>query len=251
MESTPLPDVGDILILRADRLYAELLRQYALHVYPNARIKMASSIDAAETLLAAGDISLIVTGIGPSLRGDVLDLLQRCATRPGHGPRVLVVTAGCEYRVLSALRTLSVGGVFDSATEDPDSFLRALQIVAAGGRFWSQSVLDYMERMGVASTAIFRLLTAFEQVVLSTIGDGSDDAAAARSLGLSPATVSTVRRELHRKLGVQHRGELVRVAAQHGFVRFTPAGVIRPGYALLRAGYHSRRPKTPVTKSGR
>jgi hypothetical protein len=49
-----------------------------------------------------------------------------------------------------------------------------------------------------------------------------------------------VRRGLHRKLGVQHRGELVRVAAQKGFVRFTPDGVERPGFALLTAAYHPR-----------
>ena len=76
--------------------------------------------------------------------------------------------------------------------------------------------------------------------MLSVIGDGCDDLAAAGQLGLSPATISTVRRALHRKLGVQHRGELVRMAAQKGYVRFTPAGVERPGFGLLAAAYQPR-----------
>ena len=63
---------------------------------------------------------------------------------------------------------------------------------------------------------------------------------AASKLGLSPATIGTVRRNLHRKLGIQHRGELVRIAAQNGFVRFTPAGIVRPGFALLVAACQRR-----------
>jgi DNA-binding CsgD family transcriptional regulator len=97
--------------------------------------------------------------------------------------------------------------------------------------------------MGSTPAARFRQLTAFEQVVLSVVGDGCDDIEAARRLSLSPATISTVRRGLHRKLHVQHRGELVRLAAQAGFVRFTPEGVERPGFGLLTAAYHPRDPK--------
>ncbi len=145
--------------------------------------------------------------------------------------------------MLAALRTLEIKGVFDAANEPPETLMTALRAVAQGSRYWSQTLVDFLQEMSSTSTGLFRLLTAFEQVVLSIIGDGCDDNVAARKLGISPSTVSTVRRELHRKLGVQHRGELVRAAAQHGFVRFTPGGVIRPGFALLCAGYHARKPR--------
>jgi DNA-binding NarL/FixJ family response regulator len=118
-----------------------------------------------------------------------------------------------------------------------------MRSVAAGSRYWSPAVARRMRQVAAAPSALFRILTAFEQLVLSVIGDGCDDVEAARRLGLSPSTISTVRRGLHRKLGVQHRGELVRVAAQQGFVRFTPDGVERPGFALLSAAYHPRGPK--------
>jgi DNA-binding NarL/FixJ family response regulator len=181
------------------------------------------------------------------LESDVLDLLGERILTPTGMQRVLVVTVRREYRVLAALRGLAIDGVFDSATERPAEFVNALKAISTGGRYWSQSVLDHMHRVGSASTALFRLLTSFEQVVLSVIGDGCDNNVAARTLKLSPATVSTVRRELHRKLGVQHRGELVRVAAQHGFVRFTPGGVIRPGFGIMCAAYQARRAKKAET----
>jgi DNA-binding NarL/FixJ family response regulator len=159
-----------------------------------------------------------------------------------------VVTVRLEYRVLAALRTLAVEGAFDSAAGSPEELTLAFQTLANGKRYWSQSILDHMHRVGSASNALFRLLTNFEQVVLSVIGDGCDNVVAAQKLNLSPATVSTVRRELHRKLGVQHRGELVRVAAQHGFVRFTAGGVVRPGFGLMCASYQSRRTKRSPVK---
>src|SRR5687768_7215390 len=100
-----------------------------------------------------------------------------------------------------------------------------------------------MQRVGSSSTALFRVLTVFVQDGLAVIGEGCDNSVAVRTSKLSPATVSTVRRELHRKLGVQHRGELVKVAAQHGFVRFTAAGVVRPGFGIMCAAYQARRAK--------
>lgn len=238
------PQVTRILILKSDRLYAESLRQFCLGTFPQATAVVATTVDAAAAVLSSQRIDLMITGVGTAMAGDVLDLLAR-SVKPGlpFSPKVLVVTARHEYRTLTALRTLAVDGVFDTSAEVPSAFAQALEAMASGRRYWSQSVIDHMYRVGSASTALFRLLTSFEQVVLSVIGDGCDNVTAARELNLSPATVSTVRRELHRKLGVQHRGELVRVAAQHGFVRFTADGVVRPGFSLLNQAYQARRPR--------
>ncbi|MGH7959080.1 MAG: response regulator transcription factor [Opitutaceae bacterium] len=251
MESTHTSPIRCVLILKADRLYAEALRQYTLHVLPAARVLVAWSVESAKTLLTTEPVGLFVTGVGATLESDVLDLLaQQTGRSSSRSRRVLVVTVRREYRVLAALRGLAIDGVFDSATERPGEFVTALRAICKGGRYWSQSVVDHMHRTGSSSTALFRLLTTFEQVVLSVIGDGCDNTVAARTLKLSPATVSTVRRELHRKLGVQHRGELVRVAAQHGFVRFTSAGVVRPGFGIMCAAYQARRAKRVESSQG-
>ena len=240
---TPVAHVRCVLILKADRIYAEALRQYTLHVFPAARVLVAWSVESARAILATEPVDFFVTGVGATLESDVLDLLAQRPSKPLRVQHVLVVTVRREYRVLAALRGLAIDGVFDSASERPGEFVTALRTISGGGRYWSQSVLDHMHRTGSSSNALFRLLTMFEQVVLSVIGDGCDNTVAGRTLKLSPATVSTVRRELHRKLGVQHRGELVRVAAQHGFVRFTAAGVVRPGFGIMCAAYHARRAK--------
>ena len=242
MDDPAYPSVERALILKADRLYAELLRQYILREFPRVHVTLVSSVAAASAALAANRPDLFVTGIGASLEGDVLELLSG---PPPHAIArgVIVVTARPEYRMLAALRSFSVAGVFDTASEPPDNFRQALRKVAVGGRYWSATTVNSMESAGAGPHTVLRQLSISEQMVLSVVGDGSDDATAARILEVSPMTVGAIRRELHRKLHVQHRGELVRAAAQFGFVRFTPEGVFRPGFALLTAAYHRRKGK--------
>lgn len=232
--------IRSVVVLEADRLFATVLRQYCERAFPSAHITHVTVGESAALALEAKPADLFVAGVSASLEADVLDLLWRRFCQSPRDRRVLVVTPRREYRLLGTLRSLEVEGVFDSGAEVPDQLALALNTVAEGGRYWSPSILQHMQRPGSAAT-VFRLLTAFEQIVLSVIGDGCDDCTAADQLGVSPSTVSTVRRDLHRKLGVQHRGELVRVAAQQGFVRFTAAGTIRPGFAMLTATYQARR----------
>jgi DNA-binding NarL/FixJ family response regulator len=239
-----------VLILKADRFYAEVLRHQAERVLSGAQVVVVTSVPAAERALATRPVDLFVTSLGEALEGDALDLIFRCTKPPALAHRILVVISRREYRTVAALRSLPINGVFDPAEEPPAAFTRAVQAVAAGTHFWSASIVRYLQTLVSAPTALFRILTDFEQVVLSVIGDGCDDSVAARRLGLSRSTIATVRRELHRKLRVQHRGELVRVAAQQGFVRFTPNGVERPGFALLAAAYHPRRHRQAVWTQG-
>jgi len=242
MDSSDFANIRSVVILKSDRLYSEMLRRSAACVFPRARITVTTTVEAAAEALRAEPADLFVTGVGAALEGDVIELLSKAGDAASLADHVLVVTSRREFRVLSCLRALDIEGVFDSVGEAAENFSDALRAVASGRRYWSQSILQHMQQMNTVG-GHFRLLTACEQLVLSVVGDGCDDIVAARELGLSPSTVSTVRRELHRKLGVQHRGELVRVAAQNGFVRFTPVGVVRPGFAMLSAAYQARRLK--------
>lgn len=232
-----------ILILKTDRLYAETLGQLALSAVPQVRVQIASSANDAAGIVSRERVDLLLTGMGSSHDGDALDLVWRRTTSKAR--RVLVVTSRRDDRTLTALRALEVDGVFDSATENSSQFAVVVRAVINGNKYWSQSLLSCMQRDSLGANSIFRRLTGFEQLVLAILGDGRDDDSAARELQLSPSTIGTVRREIHRKLGVQHRGDLVRVAAQSGFVRFTPEGVARPGFSLLNAAYDRTR-KRPV-----
>jgi DNA-binding NarL/FixJ family response regulator len=232
--------IREVLIVKPDRLCADQLRQSTLRAFPSANIRIAASIERATRLIEAINVDLLLCGTEAARDGDLLDFISACAASPAHARSVLVVTTHCEDRVLAALRSLQVHGVLDSSIDPPEQLMTALCLVGGGQRYWSPNLVERLQRYHLGPNSLFRLLTAAEQLVLSIIGDGCDDLAAAEKLRLSPSTISTVRRELHRKLGVQHRGELVRVAAQNGFVRFTPHGVVRPGFSLLAAACPGR-----------
>ncbi|HVS50796.1 MAG TPA: hypothetical protein VHD62_00475 [Opitutaceae bacterium] len=154
-----------------------------------------------------------------------------------------MVAPDCDDHAIAVLRSLPIKGIFDSGTQGVEELEVALRDLAAGKWYWSPRILERILRRHVGSNSIFRRLTAFEQIVLTVLGGGIDDTTAAAVLDVSSETIGSVRRDLHRKLGVQHRGELIRVAAQNGFVRFTPGGIVRPGFAVLSEKYYRSRKK--------
>lgn len=239
-----------IFILKADRMCAEALWRNCHEVFPFACIAEARLIADARRWFAEMPIDLLVAGT-TMLDGDTGELLAACGgatTRPG---RVLIVTGSKQPRVLERLRALPVAGIFDSSGESAPMLALALRTVAAGRTYWSKSVLEGLD-VGLASAhRICRCLTLTEQLVLSVIGDGSDDAAAAGRLGLKPSAVQSVRRNLHHKLGVQQKGDLIRFAAQHDYVRFTAEGVVRPGFAQLLAEWQAHHRASAIPLSGK
>ena len=229
-----------VLILKTDRFHADTMRQAAEKVVPSASVRNVRRVSEAEEAVAEGPVDLLLTGIG-TVEGDVLDFLTANLVGPRSIRKVLVVTGQRDRHSLEVLRTLPIAGVFDPASEDSGQFECALRSVASGGAYWSPSVIARLPRQRLSPQSLCRQLSATEQLVLAMLGDGSDDQVVAERLQLKVSTTKSVRRALHRKLGVQHRGELIRVAVQHGFVRIMPDHVVRPGSATMLAAWQFRR----------
>lgn len=228
-----------VVILKADLLYARALAEIVRTALPGSTIRTVRSVPEASAALAqCCDLFL---ASADAAQGDVLDLLLRERVARGRVVPVLLLAGPDDERTAAAAEALSIEGILDPESDGADMLAAALCRVAAGLPFRSAAHARRPAQSHRAHPS--RVLTAGEQLFFAIIGDGCDDRVAANALGVSRHTVSTVRRELHRKLGVQHRGELVRVAVQHGFVRFTPGGVLRPGLALLAAAYHDARAK--------
>lgn len=244
MSHQPAVDIHMVLVVKADRLYAESIGHRVLDVFPGARVMVAQSVTDAAKELERSAVDLLLSGVGVA-EGDGLDLLADCVRPPRRAQRILVITGRREPRIRAILRALPIDGVFDSGREKFSQFAVALRAVGRGEGYWSPSMVEASPGADVS-----RSLTRSEELVFAVIGDGCDDMEAAARLGLSPATILSVRRELHRKLRIQHRGQLVRLAAQHGYVRFTPDGVVRPGFATQLAEQQIRRRKQERTDPG-
>ena len=80
-----------ILILKADRLYAEFLRQHVGHAFPRVRTTIASSVAEARELLGRVAFDLFLTGVGEHTGGDALELVAQCKREPLRARRVVVL----------------------------------------------------------------------------------------------------------------------------------------------------------------
>ena len=228
------PNVSTVLINVAERLYAGFVRQVVEEAFPEAQMTVVDCLQNAVAYLAANPVDLFLTGLGMTLLGgDALEFLAEALQGRRLFKRVLVVSARRERSILTALRSMAVDGLFDPDTESAARLQVALRTVAEGRSYWSEAVLQEFREFEQARGLPLEPLTPMEKVVLAVAGGGCDDAAVAAQLGLRRSTVQSVRRALHQKLKVQHRGDLIRIAVQLGFVQFTGKAVLRPGFAQL------------------
>jgi DNA-binding NarL/FixJ family response regulator len=103
----------------------------------------------------------------------------------------------------------------------------ALQEVMQRRLYVSTTMLPNLKR---PKSITLDALTEKEQMVLSVIGDGSDDQQAAERLGLSPYTVNTHRKAIMAKMKLHHKGQLMLYALQHGYIWVSPQRIQYPGF---------------------
>lgn len=196
--------------------------------WPKSPVTAVHSVKHAAAAIRSGHIDMVIADV-IAIDGDAVDALVEWSLGGALADGVFVVTAHKEPVVLNALAGTPIRGVFDQTNESLAALDEACRELSEGGTYWSSSIREAILRTCQSRDAVFRKLTFTEQVVMAVIGDGRDDGAAAAALGMTAKTVMTMRRNLHRKLGIQHKGELVRFAIAQGFVLMTPYGIVRPG----------------------
>ncbi len=214
--------------MEPDCLWAELLSAAVSRTWPKSPVMAVHSVKQADVAIRSGSFDMLIADV-IAIDGDAVDAVVEWSFGGALADGVFVVTAHKEPVVLDALAGSPIRGVFDQTNESLPALDGACSALSQGGSYWSSTVCDAILRTCRSQDSVFRKLTFTEQVVMGVIGDGRDDEAAATELGMSAKTVMTMRRNLHRKLGIQHKGDLVRFAISHGFVLMTPYGIVRPG----------------------
>jgi DNA-binding NarL/FixJ family response regulator len=140
---------------------------------------------------------------------------------------ILVVTSRKDARTFSLLREVRYDGIFDALAEGMANLRIAVDEVMDRELYISPSMVPLLKK---PKNVTLDALTQKEQMVLSVIGDGSDDQRAGERLGLSPFTVNTHRKAIMGKLGLHHKGQVMLYALQQGYVQITPTVVYHPGF---------------------
>ena len=147
--------------------------------------------------------------------GDGLDFVEEMATAHIATP-VLLFSSSCEdYIVHRVSKTFAQG--FVHKDEEPKVLLTAIQMVAAGGAFFSPRFVERRRQLERNSTSFDKLLSGREQELLRYVGAGYTDAEAAAALGTTAVTVQSHRLNVMMKLGVHSAQELQAYALKAGF----------------------------------
>jgi len=223
-----------VVVLKWDRLYGDLIRRHILDVWPQARVDVHQlGFDALQSIQDAVP-DLFVTGVKVADMDGLEHLEPFISTRLP----ILVVTSRADARTYKMLAELRYDGIYDGAEEGLENLPLALRQVMDGRPYVSPTVLPQLKQ---PRNITLDALTDREQVVLSVIGDGSDDDQAAERLGMSPNTVGTHRKAIMRKLGLHHKGELIMHALRQGYVHVTPQGIYYPGFQRRLQTSHAKK----------
>lgn len=212
-----------IVVLKGDRLYGDLLCRQIKEYWRGAQVQVfQKGFDALEAIQASTP-DMFITGV----KIEDMDGLEHLEPFIERDLPILIVTTRKDARTLSLLREIRYNGLFDVRAETYANFHTAMQRVLQREIYVSPSFAPHVKR---PKNITLDALTEKEEMVLSVIGDGSDDHDAAVRLGLSPFTINTHRKAIMGKLKLHQKGQLMCYAVQSGYVELAPDGVYRPGF---------------------
>ena len=159
---------------------------------------------------------LVLDVVLPSMSG--LEVLRRLTADVTETRAVVLSMRTDEWHVRQALAAGAVGYV--AKESDPGELLHAIREAAAGRRYISLPSGVNLPGPGVESSdrPAENVLTPREREVFQLAAIGRTAQQIAHSLGMSPRTAETHRRNLMRKLSLRSQTDLVRYAIRIGAI---------------------------------
>ena len=225
-----------IVVLKWDRFVGELMRREILALWPKASVEVFQRGWDALLKIQKSPPDLLIAG-ARLVDMDGLEHLEAFVT---DKLPILVVLSKRDYRTMSLLRTVRYDGLYDAPSEGTDNFHRALKAVIERQPYISPVCIPFLK---APRNITLDSLTLTEEKVLSIIGDGTSNEAAAERLGVSKTTIISHRRSIMRKQKFHRTPDLMRFAMQMGFVRLTPEDTFRPGFQRMLNGGSSEPPQ--------
>lgn len=158
--------------------------------------------------------------IDPNILGrEGLDILRRLKSEK---PKLPVVVLSAFYPQGGVVRALRAGAFACLTKEtEPDELVKAIKKAVSGQRHFGESLNDLIanELLMENRDLPHKSLSDREYQVMIMIASGKTITWIARTLSISPKTVSTHRRRLLQKLGLSNNAEVVRYAIDHKLIR--------------------------------
>jgi DNA-binding NarL/FixJ family response regulator len=212
-----------IVVLKANLLYGDMLCRQIKEYWRGAQVQVfQKGFDALDAIQASMP-DMFITGV----KIEDMDGLEHLEPFIESDLPILIVTARKDARTLCLLREVRYNGLFDVKAEAYANLHTAMQRVLEREIYVSPTFVPHVKK---PKNITLDALTDKEEIVLSVIGDGSDDQQAGDRLSLSPFTINTHRKAIMGKLKLHQKGQLMCYAVQNGYVELSPDGVSHPGF---------------------
>jgi len=176
---------------------------------------------AAGPLLEQADIGLIDIDLGEE---QAFDFMPQLRARYPSLKLIWVTAVATEYMLNRAIDENLHG--FVHKDDQIEVLVTAIERVAAGGTFQSETVRKMQARFRENTNHFEKLFSGREQRLLELLGQGLSNDEIGAIIGISPATVRTHRQNIMARLNLHNATELIAYAIKAGFS--TPGKVQSP-----------------------
>ncbi len=215
--------MDDLRIVISDKraLWRDALARTVERLDARIRILETDSLEAVtESVSAAGGVDLVVLNIDPG-QEDELASLERLCAELAPVPVVVVADTDKICRVVAVLERGAKGYV--AATLESRVMIEALRLVAVGGTYFPESVMELLDSynqaratVDMARDSMSKLTvdcTPRQRQVLDLLCEGMPNKIIAHRLNISENTVKAHLRQLMKRLNVSNRTEAVLLAS--------------------------------------
>jgi DNA-binding NarL/FixJ family response regulator len=178
-------------------------------------VAQAGNVDEGCAQFAKHSPDVTVTDLSmPGSSG--LELVRRLRERSPHARTLVFSMHDSEMLVRRALELGALG--FVSKSSAPECLIDAVHAVIGGRRYLSPGLPQRLLQ-GSGETPCFESLTQREFEIFRLLSRGESLAACARSLHLSPKTVSNHQSLIKEKLGICTTAAMAHLALRHGLIQ--------------------------------
>lgn len=207
-------------IIEDYRSLADMLRDMCVRLWGHEVAFVAHTGLGGLEQCAQHQPEILLADLGlPDIAG--VDLVMKVRER-APDTKIIVLSSLCNDYTIHRLAETTIHAFVDKVTDGLPLLQRAIEQVARGGAFFSPHYLAVSERLKRAPDAFNRVLSEREQEILVWIGNSLTDDEIGRRLDITPATVSTHRSAIMRKLDIHSTPKLIRYCTAIGLNSLHP-----------------------------
>lgn len=219
MTPTKVYSRRSLLHVEADALWGRTVKQMVNAWQEVSHVGTATSAEAGIALCRTHQPDLALLGLRlPDADG--FDLALKLANFP-RPPRILLLTVKSDAVTLFRAGHAYIAGMVWKTGQIHGTLRFAIREILAGRRYFPEDVREAMRATRTDPTAFFKILSGRELSMLPLLCEGLTDSQVGEQNGLCPATVKSHRQHIMAKLNLHRTADLMRWAAEKGFVDFT------------------------------